>query len=100
MEEKQKQSGDTQAVDKTSLGYFLGEGLKAFRLQNGMTCDQLAEVCGVEERHIRRLESGRHCPSLHTLAPLVAAYDFPLLDILKQHREAALAESCAQERID
>jgi len=51
----------------------LGERLRALRKAAGITQAELARRTGIHRPNIARLESGRHTPSLETLARITAA---------------------------
>ena len=59
------------------------ERIRAMRLDNGWTQDQLAEMCGVSVRTIQRIEKGG-VASLDTTSALAA--------VLKVDRQAILAQ--------
>lgn len=41
-----------------------GQKLKEKRKQNGHSCQELADICHVNDGYIRQLEAGRKCPSM------------------------------------
>lgn len=61
----------------------LGEAIKTFRKQRGMTQEQLAERAELHPTYIAKLESGERFPSLETLIELAHALDIPLSSIVK-----------------
>ena len=52
-----------------------GQKLKEKRKQNGYSCQELADMCHVNQGYIRQMEAGHKCPSM----PLI----FSMCDILK-----------------
>ncbi len=52
---------------------FVSARLKKFRIKANLTQDELAELSGLPQSHISRLESGKHSPSRITLEKLAQA---------------------------
>lgn len=48
----------------------VGERINALRRARGLTQNELAEKVALDGRHISRLETGKHYPSLDTLASM------------------------------
>ena len=49
--------------------------IQAFRLQKGLTQEQLAELSGISERTIQRIENGETTPRSHSLKAIATALD-------------------------
>lgn len=60
---------------------LLGQRIKMLRKQKHMTQEQLAERVGVDARHISRLETGAHYPSMETLELITGVLERPLADL-------------------
>lgn len=60
---------------------LLGQRIKALRKQKHLTQEQLAEKVGVFARHISRLETGAHYPSMDTLELIADVLERPLADL-------------------
>ena len=52
---------------------LLGERIREIRKSKGFTQEQLAEMVGVEPRHISRVEGGYNSPSIERLAKIAEA---------------------------
>jgi DNA-binding XRE family transcriptional regulator len=52
---------------------FVGARIKELRVNANLTQDELAELSGLPQSHISRLESGKHSPSHLTLEKLAQA---------------------------
>lgn len=71
---------------------LLGQKIKDFRKQNGLTQEKLAELIGIETGSLSAIESGRHFPSLLTLEKIAetlhiklkALFEFDSLVSLEQ----------------
>lgn len=61
---------------------LLGQRIKVIRKQKHMTQEQLAEKVGVDARHISRLETGAHYPSMETLELIARELERPMADLL------------------
>ena len=48
----------------TEIGVRIGNRVKAFRKQRGLTQDQLAKMAKVKRPNISRLEAGKHVPGI------------------------------------
>lgn len=60
---------------------LLGERIREFRKAKGFTQEQLAEMVGVEPRHISRIEGGYNSPSIERLAKISDALEVPIKDL-------------------
>lgn len=60
---------------------FVSGRIKERRKSAGLTQGQLAEVTGLPQSHISRLEAGKHSPSRQTLEKLAKAFGVPLSDL-------------------
>jgi len=56
----------------------LGEHLLELRRRSGLSQESAAELAGVHEKYLSKLERGRANPTLSTLMALAAAYRAPL----------------------
>ncbi|MGE0155436.1 MAG: helix-turn-helix domain-containing protein [Geobacter sp.] len=54
---------------------LLGERIRQFRKAKGYTQERLAEMVGVEPRHISRIEGGYNSPSIERLAKISEALE-------------------------
>jgi len=53
--------------------WALGQAIRAARLKKGVTQEELGLRTGMARPNIARIESGRHCPSVETLARIAGA---------------------------
>lgn len=67
--EQEKDPGFVAALNELEPGYQIAR----LRIRHGMTQAQLAEMVGVQEANIARLESGSRIPSLSLLRRIAAA---------------------------
>jgi len=70
------------ANDEATADVHLGARLRRLRLAAGLTQAELARRTGIQRPNIARLESGRHTPSLETLARLASAIGVPTSRVL------------------
>lgn len=61
-----------------ALGAHIGERLREYRLQMGMSGSQLGDASGISKGMLSKLENGQVSPSLATLVRLSAALDVPV----------------------
>lgn len=59
---------------------LVGQRIKTLRKAKGLTQDQLAEQVGMDSRHISRLETGTHFPSIDSLEAIAKALGVQLKD--------------------
>jgi transcriptional regulator with XRE-family HTH domain len=59
---------------------LLGARIREFRKAKSLTQEQLAEIIGVEPRHISRVEGGYSYPTIDRLEKISEALDVPLKD--------------------
>ena len=63
----------------TDLDYrMIGTRIRAYRRERGLTQEQLADVTGIHQTNISKLESGTANPSLRTLKRLAAGMGMKL----------------------
>lgn len=63
---------------------MLGERVRDARARHGMTRRMLAHDCGVSERYLAQLESGRGNLSIVLLRRVAAAIDIPLFELVSE----------------
>jgi len=72
-------------LKRTSVGQQLALWLVRYRVEHGLTQTTLAQLVGMKQPAVARLEAGDHEPSVATLARLARALDVSLvLDIAPQ----------------
>ena len=63
---------------------MIGEKIRALRMQNGLSQEQLAEICGVSRQAISKWERGDSLPDTERLMQLCRSFhvsaDFLLFD--------------------
>ena len=59
---------------------LLGARIREFRKERHLTQEQLAEIIGVEPRHISRIEGGYSYPTIERLERIAVALQVPLKD--------------------
>ena len=57
-----------------AAAFSLGWKLRELRLEAGMTQTQLAELVGIQQREITRIENGNGNPTLRTITRLLLAF--------------------------
>ena len=62
----------------------LGEKIRQYRKSKGLTQEQLAEKIGIDNKHLSRIEKGRHMPTYHVLKKLSKVLDFDIYAIEEQ----------------
>ena len=58
-----------------AAAFSLGWKLRELRLEAGMTQMQLAEMVGIQQREITRIENGNGNPTLRTITRLLLAFN-------------------------
>lgn len=62
---------------------LLGKRIRAFRKRARMTQEQFAERVDIDARHLSRLETGRHFPSLDTLERMADVLNVPMAEFFR-----------------
>lgn len=62
---------------------LIGARIKELRKRAGLTQEQLAELVGLDARHLSRLEVGRHFPSLISLERIASALNVALVEFFQ-----------------
>ena len=57
---------------------LLGARVKELRKARGLSQDQLAELIGIEPKHVSRIEVGKSYPTLDRLERIAKALDAPM----------------------
>jgi len=60
---------------------LLGERIRELRKTKGLTQEKFAEMIGVEQKHVSRLELGKSFPPLERLEKMAQVLDVSLMDI-------------------
>ena len=60
---------------------LFGARIRELRKARGMTQGQLADILGIEQKHVSLIELGRSYPSLDRLALIAEALQVPLPDL-------------------
>lgn len=75
-------------MDKKDINEHIGSICQQYRLKNNLTQNQVAELTGLEPRHISQIERGLSKGSIDTLLKLCNAYkitpDIILYDLLDE----------------
>ena len=75
-------------MEKTNITKHIGNKFQEYRLKNNLTQNQVAEITGLEPRHISQIERGLSKGSIDTLLKLRNAYkitpDIILYDLLDE----------------
>lgn len=73
-------------MEKSNINKHIGNICQQYRLKNNLTQNQVAELTGLEPRHISQIERGLSKGSIDTLLKLCNAYkitpDIVLYDLL------------------
>ena len=56
----------------------IGLNLMYYRKQQGLTQEQLAEMVGITQQHLQRVETAHSTPSLATLLDIADALEVPV----------------------
>lgn len=60
---------------------IFGRKLQQIRKSKGLTQEKLAELAGVHEKHISKLELGTYKPSFNTLSKVLSALDLNIEEV-------------------
>lgn len=75
-------------MEKSDITKHIGNKFQKYRLKNNLTQNQVAELTGLEPRHISQIERGLSKGSIDTLLKLCNAYkitpDIVLYDLLDE----------------
>ena len=75
-------------MEKTNITKHIGNKFQEYRLKNNLTQNQVAEITGLEPRHISQIERGLSKGSIDTLLKLCNTYkitpDIILYDLLDE----------------
>lgn len=67
----------------------IGENIKKFRKERGLTQKQLGEKCGIDEANLRKYELDKQSPRIETLRKIAYALDVYTYDLLYDEETAA-----------
>lgn len=63
---------------------LLGTKIRQYRKSKGLTQERLAEQIGIDNKHLSRIEKGRHMPTYTVLRKLSRVLDFDIYQIEEQ----------------
>ncbi len=72
-----------EATQGKSLSWILGQRIRAARLAKGWSQGDLAERTDILRSNVARLESGKHSPSVETVAVLADALSLRLAELFE-----------------
>ena len=82
-------------MNNSNIGKHIGKVCQQYRLKNHLTQNEVAELIGVEPRHISQIERGLSKGSIDTLIKLCNAYkitpDIILYDLLDDEVKNAVS---------
>ena len=82
-------------MEKKRINEHIGKVCQEYRLKNNLTQNQVAELTGLEPRHISQIERGFSKGSIDTLLKLCNAYkitpDIILFDLLDDDVKSSLS---------
>lgn len=68
----------------TTKKELLGMRIREFRENRKYTQDKLAEMVGIDPKHLSRIENGRNYPSFETLEKIIESLNVTYEDIFDQ----------------
>jgi len=81
----------------------LGLRIKEFRDKKKFTQDKLAELVGIDPKHLSRIENGRNYPSIETLEKLANNLEVTFEDLFQfkhfEKREDLINQVCDKVKI-
>ena len=81
-------------MNKDSISKHIGQMCQQYRIKNNLTQNQVAELTGLEPRHISQIERGLSKGSIDTLIKLCNAYqitlDIILYDLLDEKTKGSI----------
>lgn len=82
-------------MEKRKINEHIGKVCQEYRLKNNLTQNQVAELTGLEPRHISQIERGFSKGSIDTLLKLCNAYkitpDIILYDLLDEETKKSVS---------
>ena len=75
---------------------LLGARIKKFRKACGLSQEQLAEIVGIEQKHMSRLEVGKNAPTIDRLEKIAAALNVPIGSFFDSGNQEADAQRAAK----
>lgn len=81
-------------MNKDSISKHIGQICQQYRIKNNLTQNQVAELTGLEPRHISQIERGLSKGGIDTLIKLCNAYqitpDIILYDLLDEKTKSSI----------
>lgn len=79
---------------------LLGEKIRELRKNRGLTQEQFAELIGVEQKHVSRLELGKSLPTIERLEKITQTLGVSLRDVFDfNYLEDPMARLCSLEEM-
>lgn len=87
-----------------NINVIIGKTIRKIRKGKGLTQEELAEYSGIHEKHIGRIEAGKHSINIDSLQKLAEALNTSITEILriafeipnsKNKKEVIISEICS-----
>lgn len=75
------------AADDNALESAIGQQVRAYRVQRGMTVAELADLAAMSRGMLSKIENGLTSPSLGTLRALARALNVPVTALFRRYEE-------------
>ena len=62
---------------------LLGKNIRELRIKNDMTQIQLAEITGIDSKHLSSIELGKHMPNSQLLLKFANAFNIEIKDLFE-----------------
>ena len=62
---------------------LLGKKIRELRIKNDMTQIQLAEITGIDSKHLSSIELGKHMPNSQLLLKFANAFNIEIKDLFE-----------------
>jgi putative transcriptional regulator len=74
---------DTENLSKEQLSHKIGEQIKFYRNQLGISQSELARRCDKDKQHIELIENGKVSPNIYTIYIISKALEIELNQLME-----------------
>jgi transcriptional regulator with XRE-family HTH domain len=74
---------DTENLSKEQLSHKIGEQIKFYRNQLGISQSELARRCDKDKQHIELIENGKVSPNIYTMYIISKALEIELNQLME-----------------
>ncbi len=74
------------------MSTHVGEMIRKYRIEKGMTQKKLGELCGIADSNIRKYETGKQTPKINTLQRIADALEVSIYNLMEFDEDYSISD--------